>query len=226
MFSEKKQELALIKSKITNEITLAGLQIEIITKNYICNLLEKNNINTSKISVDFDTNVIYIKYNYEKIITMYYKNNSIHYLSFYSFDVQFDSENHNCFNIIKTIYESFANKTNEFIDFKNEVNKVFVKKQNKKETIGLLEWAETLMSSCLKEIKKDEILNNGYYFDSTQTRWVKSFDNKEVCVYGIKFTKNPTGTYLIHLLSSDKSIKAQSTRASEETLQSLINYFV
>jgi hypothetical protein len=130
-----------------------------------------------------------------------------------------------CFSINQMIYEVMKNQSDIFLTYQNNVNEHLVSVLSKKQLCKTLEWVYNLLKEVDRETKQDEIFYKGH-FHGPNIIYVQSFDYKEVGVYGLSFTKNTTGTYSIQLLNSDKTIKAQSSRASEETLRNLIKYFV
>jgi len=129
------------------------------------------------------------------------------------------------FSINQMIYEVVKNQSDVFLTYQNNVNEHLVSILSKKQLSKTLEWVYNLLKEVDRETKQEEIFYKGH-FHGSNIIYVQSFDYKEVGVYGLSFTKNTTGTYSIQLLNSDKTIKTQSSRASEETLRNLIKYFV
>jgi len=233
MVSEKIQEVEKHLNTLTKDMDGYYDKIISLTKTFIDDLGKM---------FDIDTKDIYIDNYYGNIVFMHRSSGITigdvmisDYLfqgfQFRSMTLVVDHSNSSLkndaysFSINQMIYEVVKNQSDVFLTYQNNVNEHLVSILSKKQLSKTLEWVYSLLKTVDKETKQEEIFYKGHVYSSNMI-WVQSFDYKEVGVYGLSFSKNTTGTYSIQLLNNDKTIKAQSSRASEETLRNLIKYFV
>jgi hypothetical protein len=228
MTSEKKQEITQQISRIDDDIISLNKDLVKLTNNFITQLSISYNLNIDGISITKNTSFITVNSKNTTICNIVFYNNDIDYFNFYNIGLYVGDKFKNCeqhFDVIQMLYKAVKDKNNIYLDYKNQISEILLKISSKKQFYDVLKWAHQLIIDFEKEIKQDEIFYKGYYF-SEDVKCVRSFNYKEIYAYGLNFSKNPTGTYSIQLLDQDKSIRTQSTRASEEVLMNLIKSFV
>lgn len=232
MISEKKQEIEKQLNHISGDIKSLRQHMENLTQDFTTQLSILHGVNINGVSVtSFLDDIAIMHDDCGRICTITTQNDVIKCFHFQSIDlytaddIRANIGNELCFNVIQMLYKTIKNNNEIYLDYKNQMNETLLKISSKKQLDQVLRWALELIISVEKEYKQDEIFYKGYHF-TEHSRCVKSFNYEEIYVYGLNFSKNPTGTYSIQLLNQDKSIKAQSTRASEEILKYLIKSFI
>jgi hypothetical protein len=231
--SEKIQEVEKYMNTLDKDIDGIYSNIRYLTKLFIDDLGKMFDIDTKDIYIDnyYGDIVFRHRSSGSAIGDVMISNHLFQGFQFRSMTLVVDHSNSSlkndmhCFSINQMIYEAVKNKSDVFLTYQNNVNECLVSILSKKQLSNTLEWVYSLLKTVDKETKQEEIFYKGHVYSSNMI-WVQSFDYKEVGVYGLSFSKNTTGTYSIQLLNNDKTIKAQSSRASEETLRNLIKYFV
>ena len=233
MVSEKIQEVEKYMNTLDKDIDSFYSSIVSLTKTFIEDLGKMCDVDTKEIYIDnyYGDVVFRHRSSGNALGDVMISNYLFQGFQFRSMTLVVDHSNSSlkndvyCFSINQMIYEAVKNKNDVFLTYQNNVNECLVSILSKKQLCKTLEWVYSLLKEVDKETKQEEIFYKGHVHRSSMI-WVQSFDYKEVGVHGLSFTKNATGTYSIQLLNSDKTIKAQSSRASEETLRNLIKYFV
>ena len=229
MINEKKQEIEQQLKRINGDIHSLNTNLVSLTNDFVTQLSISHNVDIDGVDTHSYLGDLAIKHNdYGRICTINFHNNTIERFYFQNIELHVNDEfkhSDHCFNIIQMLYKAIRDNNNIYLDYKNKINETLLKMSSKKQLDDALCWALNLITNIEREFKQDEIFYKGYHF-SEQSRCVRSFNYEEMYVYGLNFSKNPTGTYSIQLLNQDKSIKAQSTRASEEILKNLIRSFI
>jgi hypothetical protein len=233
MVSEKIQEVENYLNTLTKDIDDFYSNIVSLTKTFIDDLGKMFDIDTKEIYIDNYYGDVVFRHRSSGIAIgdVMISNYLFQGFSFRGMNLVVDHSNSSLqndayrFSINQMIYEAVKNKSDVFLIYQNNVNEHLVSVLSKKQLSKTLEWVYNLLKEVDRETKQEEIFYKGH-FHGPNIIYVQSFDYKEVGVYGLSFTKNTTGTYSIQLLNNDKTIKAQSSRASEETLRNLIKYFV
>jgi hypothetical protein len=229
MISEKKQEITQQINRIDDDIISLNKDLVKLTNNFITQLSISYNLNIDGISITKNAGFITVNSKSTTICNIVFYDNDIDNFNFYNIGLYVGDKFKNCeqhFDVMQMLYKAVKDKNNIYLDYKNQISEILLKISSKKQFYDVLHWAHQLIIDFEKEIKQDEIFYKGYCF-SEFSKCVKSFNHhQEIYVYGLNFSKNPTGTYSIQLLDHDKSIKTQSTRASEEVLMNLIKSFV